>query len=130
MTTPGTVAAAPGAPRDSLDLPSLRDGTRRPIPWDLAIAPLDEQRRAKLVHAWSWRREQEHYAVGTFCDLARNAARVGCDPAVLALLTRAANDEVHHADLCRRVVEKHTGNAQPNILIGADEHCVEHAADR
>ncbi len=120
---------APPAPYDSLDLPLLRNGARRAIPWDLALSPLDPGRRKKLVFAWSWRREQEHYAVSTFCDLARNAARLGCDSVILALLTRAATDEVHHADLCKRVVEKHTGEAQPAILSGADDSHLERAAD-
>lgn len=121
--------APPPAPYDSLDLPIVRNGARRAIPWDLALSPLDPERRAKLVHAWSWRREQEHYAVSTFCDLARNAARLGCDSAILALLTRAATDEVHHADLCKRVVEKHTGRALPAILSGADDSRLDQAAD-
>jgi hypothetical protein len=116
-------------PRDSLDLPSRREGAYRSIPWDLPTPPLDEGRRAKLVHAWSWRREQEHLAVGGFCELARMAARLGCDPMILALLTRAATEEVHHADVCRRVVEKHTGEPQPTILIGAAADHLEQAAE-
>lgn len=108
----------PDPPRDSLDLPALRDGRRRAIPWDTELPPLDEARRKKLVYAWSWRREQEHLAVGSFCQLARDAAHYGCEPATLALLTRAATDEVHHADVCRRLVEKHTGQALPTTLVG------------
>jgi len=106
------------APIDSLDLPSLRDGSRRAIPWDDPVAPLDDARKQKLVHAWSWRREQEHLAVGSFSRLAYEAAAHGCEPATLALLTRAATDEVHHADVCRRMVEKHTGRALPRTLQG------------
>lgn len=108
-------------PRDSLDLPSLRDGSRRDIPWDDEVPPLDEARRTLLVHAWTWRREQEHLAVGAFSRLAYEAAAHGCEPATLALLTRAATDEVHHADVCRRVVERHTGRALPTAMRGAPE---------
>ncbi|NUO49042.1 MAG: ferritin-like domain-containing protein [Polyangiaceae bacterium] len=105
-------------PRDSLDLPALRDGSRREIPWDAELPPIDDRRRDKLVFAWTWRREQEHHAVAAFSRLAADAARFGCEPATLALLTRAATDEVHHADVCRRVVEKHTGREHPTTLVG------------
>src|SRR4029079_10138942 len=44
-------------------------------------------------------------------------------------LTRAATDEVHHADLCKRIVEKHTGKPQPTILMGAEDHGLDRAAD-
>ncbi len=105
-------------PRDSLDLPALRDGSRREIPWDTELPAMDDRRRDKLVFAWSWRREQEHHAVSAFCRLAADAARFGCEPATLALLTRAATDEVHHADVCRRLVEKHTGRELATTLTG------------
>lgn len=104
------------SPRDSLDLPSLRDGSRRAIPWDAPIPALDPARRARLLHAWSWRREQEHLAVGAFCRIAFEAAAYGCEPATLALFTRAATDEVHHADVCRRMVEKHGGESLATTL--------------
>lgn len=108
-------------PRDSLDLSSLRDGSRRDIPWDGDVPPLDDARLARLVHAWTWRREQEHLAVGSFSRLAYEAAAHGCEPATLALLTRAATDEVHHADVCRRVVERHTKRPLPTAMRGAPE---------
>lgn len=109
----------PSPPRDSLDLPSLRDGSRRDIPWEMDIPPLEGRRRSDLLHAWTWRREQEHLAVGTFARLAYEATAHGCEPATLALLTRAATDEVHHADVCRRVVEKHQGSLLPTAMRGA-----------
>lgn len=116
-------------PRDSLELPSLRDGSRRDIPWDADVPPLDDARRGKLLHAWTWRREAEHLAVGGFSRLAYEAAAHGCEPATLALLTRAATDEVHHADVCRRVVEKHGGALLPTAMRGApDPHLPLHGA--
>jgi hypothetical protein len=96
------------APRDTLDLPA-RDGARRAIPWSAPLPQLDEERRARLVHAWRWRMEQEHLAVGVFCELARELADLGCEPVVLSMMTRAATDEVRHADICRRVAELHGG---------------------
>ncbi len=48
--------------------------------------------------------------------MAFEAAVYGCEPATLALFTRAATDEVHHADVCRRMVEKHGGKTLPTAL--------------
>lgn len=105
------------APRDTLDLP----GAGRDIPWATPLPALDDARRASLVHAWRWRMEQEHLAVGVFCDLARDLAELGCEPVVLSLLTRAATDEVRHADICRRVAELHGGEDIPRGRRGAVE---------
>ena len=103
------------APRDTLDLP----GAGREIPWSALLPSLDDRRRARLVHAWQWRMEQEHLAVGVFCDLARDLAELGCEPVVLSLLTRAASDEVRHADICRRVAELHGAQDLPRGRRGA-----------
>jgi hypothetical protein len=94
---------------------------RRVIPWDAELPPLDEARRARLVFAWRWRMEQEHLAVGAFSELARDLAEVGCDSVVLSLVTRAAADEVRHADICRRVAEVHGRVALPSALRGAPQ---------
>jgi hypothetical protein len=102
-------------------MPSLRDGGRRDIPWDYPIEPLDDERRDKLVHAWHWRQEQEHLAVGAFSELTRDLVEIGCHNIVLALVTRAAADEVRHADICRRVAELHLGKPLPSALKGAPE---------
>jgi hypothetical protein len=80
------------------------------------VPALDPARLKRLTHAWTWRRAQEHVAVGAFCELAHGASLHGCEPAILALLTRAATDEVHHADVCRRLVEKHTGRSLDVVL--------------
>lgn len=108
------------AARDTLDLPA-RDGARRAIPWSAPLPPLDDARRAQLVHAWQWRMEQEHLAVGVFCELARDLAELGCEPVVLSLMTRAASDEVRHADICRRVAELHGGHELPRGRRGTVE---------
>jgi hypothetical protein len=98
------------APKDSLDLRAIRDGGRREIPWELPADPAlsDEARRA-VGGAWRSRMEQEHLAVGAFSLLAVELAGLGCDSVVLALITRAAADEVRHADLCRRLAVRHLG---------------------
>jgi hypothetical protein len=47
--------------------------------------------------------KQEHLAVGAFAVLTHELAADGCDPVVLSLITRAANDEVRHTEICRRM---------------------------
>jgi hypothetical protein len=108
------------APRDSLDLRAIRDGGRREIPWDAPLDPaLDEVGRRRVGAAWRARMEQEHLAVGAFSRLALDLAEVGCDSVVLALVTRAAADEVRHADVCRRIAVRHLGEDEvPGRLRG------------
>jgi hypothetical protein len=52
---------------------------------------------------------QEHLAVGAFATLVHELAEDGCAPVVLSMLTRAACDEVRHAEICRRVAEEILG---------------------
>jgi hypothetical protein len=87
------------------------------IPWD-DVPSLDAGRRRLLGGAWRWRMEQEHLAVGAFSQLALELAAIGCDSVVLSLVTRAASDEVRHADLCRRLAEIHLGETLPARLSG------------
>lgn len=106
------------APRDTLEMPSLRDGGRRDIPWDAPWPDLAGEQRALLGHAWRWRMEQEHLAVGAFALLAYELARLGCDSVVLSLVTRAAADEVRHADICRRMAALALDEPLPAVLAG------------
>jgi hypothetical protein len=103
---------AASAPRDALDLRAIRDGGRREIPWDAPNDPPLSPEAARVVgSAWRARMEQEHLAVGAFSQLAIELAQVGCDSVVLALIPRAAADEVRHADVCRRLAARHLGEA-------------------
>jgi hypothetical protein len=112
----------PAAPRDSLDLRTMRDGGRREIPWahvDVADERLDPRGRAIVGESWRARMHQEHLAVGAFSQVATELAREGCDSVVLAMITRAAADEVRHADVCRRLAERHLGaDAVPRRVRG------------
>lgn len=103
---------ASAAPRDALDLRAIRDGGRREIPWDAPDdRPLSPEARLLVGDAWRSRMTQEHLAVGAFSLLAVELAQVGCDSVVLALIARAAADEVRHADVCRRLAIRHLGEA-------------------
>jgi hypothetical protein len=82
---------------------STGGGARRTIAWEaLDAAALGDDGRRAVGATWLERTRQEHLAVGAFSLLARELAGAGCDPVVLALVTRAACDEVRHAAICRR----------------------------
>jgi len=76
----------------------------RPSPWDeLDTSMLDAEKRAIVGRTWRERMRQEHLAVGAFALLAQELAAEGCCPAVLSRVTRAAADEVRHAEVCRKM---------------------------
>jgi hypothetical protein len=61
---------------------------------------------------------QEHLAVGAFAILIHELAEEGCAPVVLQMLTRAASDEVRHAEICRRFAEEILGTTVPLCTQG------------
>ena len=76
----------------------------RPIAWDaLDASGLAPEKRAIVGATWRERARQEHLAVGAFALLARELAEEGCDSIVLALVTKAAWDEVRHETICRKL---------------------------
>jgi hypothetical protein len=82
--------------------PSTGGGARRAIEWSALDADVLGERGRKIVGAtWRERMRQEHLAVGAFSLVARELADLGCSANVLALITRAACDEVRHAEICR-----------------------------
>ena len=79
-------------------------GARRAIAWEaLDTSTLSDQARATVGATWLERMKQEHLAVGAFSLLVHELCEDGADPAVLDLVSRAANDEVRHAETCRRM---------------------------
>lgn len=102
MTTARAATAAVQA-TDVASLESTGGGARRSIAWaDLDAGSLGDAGRRAVGASWLGRMKQEHLAVGAFALLARELAAEGCDPVVLSLVTRAACDEVRHAEICRR----------------------------
>jgi hypothetical protein len=82
----------------------MRKVRRRTVEWDaLDASALSTEERSIVGGSWRERMRQEHLAVGAFSLLSHELAADGCDPAVLALVTRAANDEVRHTEVCRRM---------------------------
>lgn len=108
--------------------PATLGGARRPIAWEALdareLAPHD---RRVVGERWKGRQVQEHLAVGAFAQLSWEVAAHGGEPAVLAMLTRAASDEVRHADICRRTAALFLGeDAVPARLRGVS-HAPPHA---
>jgi hypothetical protein len=103
------------------DPPASLGGARRLIPWEaLDPAELDPLDRAAVGERWKGRRVQEHLAVGAFAQLSWEVAAHGGEPVVLAMLTRAASDEVRHAEICHRAAALFLGDeALPPRLSGA-----------
>jgi hypothetical protein len=86
---------------------------RRAIPWkSLDTGALPADARSVVGGTWRERMKQEHLAVGAFALLAQELAEDGCDPIVLSLVTRAANDEVRHTEICRRMAVALLGEAE------------------
>jgi hypothetical protein len=84
---------------------------RRSIAWDgFDVQALAPAARTVVGDTWRDRMKQEHLAVGAFALLAHELAEDGCDPVVLSLVTRAANDEVRHAEVCRRMAVAFLGD--------------------
>ena len=78
---------------------------KRDIDWDVLArdAKADPALHAKVAESWAYRAKQEHLAVGAFALITHELASVGCEPVVMSLVTRAANDEVRHAEICARM---------------------------
>jgi hypothetical protein len=95
-------------------------GGRRTLAWDrLDARALGARGRAVVGASWRERMRQEHLAVGAFALLARELAEEGCSAVVLSLVTRAASDEVRHAEICRRFAVALMGEAEvPERLRG------------
>jgi len=120
---------------DVASLASTGGGARRTIAWaELDAASLGAEGRRAVGATWRERMRQEHLAVGAFALLARELAEQGCDPVVLSLVTRAACDEVRHAEICRRFAVRLLGDdAVPARFKGLPRvpgHAGANAADR
>jgi len=92
----------PTAGIDARLAPHRKHPEGRPIRWEAwDFDGLDEEARVLAGKSWDERMRQEHLAVGAFSMVVTELAADGCDPIVLSLMTRAASDEVRHAEICR-----------------------------
>jgi hypothetical protein len=84
--------------------------TRRPLPErDEAIEALDPETRGLLGDIWAERAKSELGAGSGFAIVVTELYALGADPLVLRLATKAAHDEVRHAELCRLLAEAYRG---------------------
>jgi hypothetical protein len=97
----------------------MLEGSGREVVWEaLEPAAIAPRGRRLVGNAWLARMKQEHLAVGVFAGLTRDLACEGCDPAVLALVSRAASDEVRHAQLCGELAARLLGAGVSPLLRG------------
>lgn len=93
-------------------VPARRTGARREPNWEaLDLSTLSLEERTLLGKTWRSRAKSEHLAVSAFCILSTEAAREGAPRELLSILTKAANDEVRHAELCDVYAARLLGDA-------------------
>jgi hypothetical protein len=94
-----------------------RDG--RAIDWtSFDVGSLTGAARERVAESWRSRMVQEHLAVGAFATLVLEVAEEGASPVVLQMLTRAAGDEVRHAEICKKMAESISGKSIGARLAG------------
>jgi hypothetical protein len=87
---------------------------RRPLPMhDPAIEALAPHTRAQLARIWADRARSELGAGSGFAIVVTELYALGAEPKVLALATRAAHDEVKHAELCHLLACAYAGEHLP-----------------
>jgi len=91
----------------SFDLQRL---TRRPLPLrDEVVDAMDAEARAHAAAIWTGRVRSELDAGSGFAILLGELHATGAELAVLRLASRAAHDEVRHAELCRVLASTYAG---------------------
>jgi hypothetical protein len=91
-----------------------RPATRRTLPErDEEIAQLDPETRATLARIWTERAKSELGAGSGFAIVVTELYALGADTKVIELATRAAHDEVKHAQLCLELAEAYAGTPVP-----------------
>ncbi|HEX6763831.1 MAG TPA: hypothetical protein VF103_00100, partial [Polyangiaceae bacterium] len=100
--------------------------TGRPLPpSDVEIDALDDVQRAELVAVWLGRTASERRVADAF-EVVRDALRdLGAGDDLVALATRAVDDEYRHEELSRRVASRFAGrelDAPPRLTLVVPEH--------
>ena len=89
--------------------PSMMRRRRRVLPLpeqDPIIAAMDDELRVQVARTWQRRAHEELRVAMTFTGLCQELLATGAAPDVLAVVSRAVHDEVRHAEVCRRAIEK------------------------
>ncbi len=86
--------------------------TSRPLAdVDETIDALTKEERAACVVEWLGRAAAERRASDAFQVIESALASVDADPVLRSLGTRAIDDELRHAEICRLVAERYAGHA-------------------
>jgi len=94
------------------DLPLLAKAARRALPEiDPAIESLGAGERTLLAKVWNERAASEHGAGAVFSTVAHALFAEGVNKEILWLASRAACDELRHAEICRYVASRYAGDA-------------------
>lgn len=76
---------------------------------DPLIDALPSGLRREVADTWERRAHEELKVAAAFSVLTRELLEVGADRSVLAAASRAVNDEVRHAEVCRCLASKYRG---------------------
>jgi hypothetical protein len=100
--------------------------TGRPLPEaDPDIDALDDAQRAELAEVWLGRTASERRVADAF-EVVRDALRdLGAGAEIVAIATRAVDDEYRHEELSRRVASRFAGReleAPPRLTLVVPEH--------
>jgi hypothetical protein len=80
---------------------------------DLTIARLSDGERRAVAEVWAGRAAAERTAAESFAVIGDDLAAVGAPAELIALARRAVDDELRHAELCRRVASAYRGAPLP-----------------
>jgi hypothetical protein len=100
--------------------------TGRPLPdADSEIDGLDDAQRAELVAVWIGRTASERRVADAFVIVRDALSDLGAGDDLVALATRAVDDEYRHEELSRRVASRFAGrelDAPPPLKLVVPEH--------
>jgi len=82
------------------------------------IAELAPALRAQLAGIWMGQAATEARVAGSFATIRDSLARLGADPALVALAARAVDDEHRHAALCEEMAGRYAGRVcGPHVTL-------------
>jgi hypothetical protein len=87
----------------------------RDLPDDASIEALDAASRLAAAEAWLGRSASEGGAAENFRMIARSLREANAAPALIDIATSAVDDEIEHAEICRRVASRYLGKEAPSV---------------
>lgn len=99
--------------------------TSRPLPADETIADLSPLQRCTLADVWLGRAASERRVADSFVVVRDALASLGAAEELVALATRAIDDEMRHAELSREVASRYAREAlahPPRLALAIPVH--------